>query len=45
MEEKVEEKISFWKRIIISIKDFEKYKIFAVEKHLNTFSNLLYFLY
>ena len=30
MEEKVEEKISFWKRILISIKDFEKYKIFAV---------------
>ena len=37
MEEKVEEKISFWKRIIISIKDFEKYKIFAVEKLSKSF--------
>ena len=37
MEEKVDEKISFWKRILISIKDFEKYKIFAIEKLSKSF--------
>ena len=45
MEEKVEEKISFWKRILISIKDFEKYKIFAVEKLSKSFKYLLYHHY
>ena len=43
MEEKVEEKISFWKRILISIKDFEKYKIFAVEKLSKSFKYFFQF--
>ena len=43
MEEKAEEKISFWKRILISIKDFEKYKIFAVEKLSKSFKYFFQF--
>ena len=32
MEEVNNEKISFFKRVLISVKDFEKYKLFATEK-------------
>ena len=35
-----EEKIGFFKRVIISVKDFEKYDIFALEDWKNSIKYL-----